>query len=170
MSGESTVHVRAAQAADLEQVAKLAAKLVRLHHQWDPLRFMIQEPIEDGYRWWLGRELKNERAIVLVASVREGGEERIAGYAYGRLEERDWNALLDVHGALHDILVDEGHRGHGVARALLDAMVARLGEMGAPRVVLHTASQNEAAQRLFREAGFRPTMLEMTRETDKPGA
>ena len=39
-----------------------------------------------------------------------------------------------------------------------------LGARGAPRVVLSTAERNEAAQRLFARAGFRRTMLEMTRE------
>jgi hypothetical protein len=33
-----------------------------------------------------------------------------------------------------------------------------------PRVVLWTAERNQAAQRLFASAGFRQTMLEMTRE------
>jgi RimJ/RimL family protein N-acetyltransferase len=44
----------------------------------------------------------------------------------------------------------------------LEALAVR----GAPRVVLWTAARNEAAQRLFTEAGFRHTMIEMTRELD----
>ena len=43
-------------------------------------------------------------------------------------------------------------------------LCARLAAMGAPRVVLHSATQNVAAQRLFARLGFRPTMVEMTRE------
>ena len=35
-----------------------------------------------------------------------------------------------------------------------------------PRVVLLTAERNEAAQRLFARAGFRRTMIEMTREME----
>jgi len=37
--------------------------------------------------------------------------------------------------------------------------------LGAPRVVLMTAWQNEPARRFFARLGFRETMLEMTRET-----
>jgi ribosomal protein S18 acetylase RimI-like enzyme len=162
---QNALHVRSATQADLEPVARLAAQLVRLHHAWDPLRFMISEPIEEGYRWWLGRELKNPKAVVLVGCESAAPDAPVLGYAYGRLEERDWNALLDVHGALHDILVEESERGRGVARAMLDEMVRRLKDLGAPRVVLHTASRNERAQRFFAAAGFRPTMIEMTRET-----
>ena len=156
--------VRVARTEDLEAMGRLAAQLVRLHHAWDAQRFMVVEPIEQGYRWWLGKEMENDAAVVLVATL---GDE-VVGYAYGRLEERDWNALLDECGALHDIFVVESARRHGVARALLDAMIARLTEKGAPRVVLHTAWPNEGAQKLFRAAGFRPTMIEMTREADPP--
>jgi len=48
-------------------------------------------------------------------------------------------------------------------RRLLDAIVAELEGLGAPRIVLSTMVSNTAAQRLFASAGFRSTMLEMTR-------
>jgi ribosomal protein S18 acetylase RimI-like enzyme len=51
-----------------------------------------------------------------------------------------------------------------VGLALAEAVIARLRALGAPRVVLHTAVQNAAAQRLFERLGFRRTMVEMTRE------
>jgi RimJ/RimL family protein N-acetyltransferase len=44
-------------------------------------------------------------------------------------------------------------------------MLARLEALGAPRVVLLTAWQNDGAQALFEKAGFRRTMVEMTRES-----
>jgi ribosomal protein S18 acetylase RimI-like enzyme len=157
-----SLEIRPASQDDLAEVAALAARMVRQHHAYDPKRFMLKEPIEEGYGWWLGRELGNGDAVVLVAV--EGAT--VLGYAYGRLEERDWNALLDVHGALHDIYVDEKARRRGIASALVKAMLARLTEMGAPRVVLHTASNNGEAQALFKKLGFRPTMMEMTRESD----
>jgi RimJ/RimL family protein N-acetyltransferase len=46
----------------------------------------------------------------------------------------------------------------------VEAVCTRLREMGAPRVVLMSAAPNVAAQRLFARLGFRPTMVEMTRE------
>jgi ribosomal protein S18 acetylase RimI-like enzyme len=49
---------------------------------------------------------------------------------------------------------------------LLDATVALLKSLGAPQLVLWTAEGNEAAQRLFTSAGFRRTMVEMTRDED----
>jgi ribosomal protein S18 acetylase RimI-like enzyme len=66
---------------------------------------------------------------------------------------------------LYDIVVDPAYRNRGVGRLLLDATLAALAAKGAPRVVLSTAARNEPAQRLFAHAGFRRTMIEMTRET-----
>jgi ribosomal protein S18 acetylase RimI-like enzyme len=67
---------------------------------------------------------------------------------------------------LYDIVVDPAHRRQGVGRMLLDATLDALKARGAPRVVLSTADRNLAAQRLFDRAGFRRTMIEMTRELD----
>jgi ribosomal protein S18 acetylase RimI-like enzyme len=111
----------------------------------------------------LGKELKNARAVVLVGEL----DGKVVGYCYGGLHERDWNALLDEHGGLHDVWVDPAARKSGLGRALVDAMIAALKDLGAPRIVLMTATQNEPAQRLFASLGWRATMLEMTREIDR---
>ena len=47
---------------------------------------------------------------------------------------------------------------------MLEATFAALQERGAPRVLLFTAEKNQSAQLLFERAGFRRTMIEMTRE------
>ncbi len=141
-------------------MARLAGKLVRMHHGLDERRFFLPQDVEKGYAWWFGQEIDRQEVALLVAE--RGGA--VIGYAYGRLEERDWNQLLDACGALHDIWVEEPERRQGVAGALVEAVVAALVAKGAPRVVLHTAAGNAAAQALFGRLGFRPTMVEMTRE------
>jgi ribosomal protein S18 acetylase RimI-like enzyme len=156
----SDLLIRPATLADMPAVAKLAAQLVRAHHAYDPQRFLCIEPVEAGYQRWLTQELGNAEAVLLVAE-REGA---ILGYAYGVMEPRDWNNLLDAHGGLHDVLVTESARGTGAGAALVEGVCARLAAMGAPRVVLHSATQNVGAQRLFARLGFRTTMVEMTRE------
>lgn len=158
--------VREARVEDIPAASQLAGDLVRLHHQWDPQRFMLVPNVEAGYAWWFERELSNPAAVILVAEQPPagGGEPEIVGYAYGTVEERDWNALLDRAGWLHDIFVLERARKLGVAKALLAGMMQRLADLGAPRLVLVSATQNEAAQRLFAGVGFRYTMVEMTAE------
>ena len=151
--------IRRANPEDVERLGQLAGQLVRAHHAADPGRFMLVPDVDAGYGRWLGREAKRREAVVLVAVV--AGV--VVGYAYGALGGRDWNELLDEHGALHDILVDESHRRAGIGGRLLDAMLAELDALGAPRIVLKTMTGNEAAQRLFESRGFRRTMIEMTR-------
>ncbi len=154
------VHVRAMTKDDLTRVGELAGALVRLHHGWDARRFFLVEGVEEGYRWFFSRELGKPGVVLLVAEV----DGVIAGYVYGSLEERDWAKLLDAHGAIHDVYVADSHRRSGVARALMQAAIAALEGQGVGRVVLSSATPNTQAQALFSSMGFRPTMIEMTRE------
>jgi ribosomal protein S18 acetylase RimI-like enzyme len=153
--------IRPARLADLPEIAVLAGELVRMHHAVDPERFLLPERVEEGYAWWLERELGRAEAVVVVATIAD----QIVGYAYGTREGRDWNALLDEHGAIHDVFVATAARRGGAGRKLVESMVEELERRGAPRVVLSTMVGNEAAQRLFAACGFRRTMLEMTRSS-----
>lgn len=156
--GSVPTTVRAATEADLSPMAAMAADLVRLHHAIDPRRFFLAHGIEQGYRDWFARELGRPEAMLLVA---ERAAERI-GYAYGRMEGRNWSILLDRHAALHDVWVVASARRSGAGSALVRAFCDEARRRGAPRVVLSTAPSNTAAQALFARHGFRPTMIEMT--------
>ena len=156
----SEVSVRKMTPADLDTVGVLAGRLVRMHHDLDPKRFIHLENPEPGYARWLGQEMKNNAVVLIVAEL----EGNVVGYVYAKKEGRNYNDLLDAHGKLHDVYVDESARVKGVGEALVREAMKRLAEKGAPRVVLSTAVQNAAAQRLFEKVGFRTTMLEMTVE------
>jgi ribosomal protein S18 acetylase RimI-like enzyme len=154
-----SLEIRAARIDDLPGISRLAGELVRQHHAFDPHRFLLVEDVESGYASWFARELRNPRALILCA----GNTAEIAAYSYSLLEGRDWNALLDAHAAIHDIYVAESARRGGLGRRLLEATLDALSAKGASLVVLHTAAQNEPAQRLFAKAGFQVSMLEMSR-------
>jgi ribosomal protein S18 acetylase RimI-like enzyme len=162
-SGAPVITVRPATSDDLPVVGRLGALLVRLHHDFDPQRFIAATPrTEHGYASYFGTQLEAPDVVILVAE-RDG---EVLGYTYAGVEGYDYMALRGPAGALYDIVVDPAHRAQGVGRALLDATLAALAARGAQRVVLSTAERNEAAQRLFARAGFRRTMIEMTREID----
>jgi ribosomal protein S18 acetylase RimI-like enzyme len=162
-SSAPPVTIRPAAPADLPAVGRLGALLVRVHHDFDPQRFIAPMPqTEQLYASFLGGQLVQPDVIILVAQ--RGGE--VLGYTYAGVEGNDYMSLRGPAGVLHDIVVDPAHRAQGVGRMLLDATLAELRARGAPRVVLSTAERNEAAQRLFARAGFRRTMIEMTRELD----
>ena len=157
--------VRHATPADLPRIGRLGALLVRLHHDFDPARFIAAGPTtKEGYASYLGTQLGKPGIVMLVAE--RAGE--VLGYVYAGVEAADYMALRGPAGAIYDIVVDPDYRRHGVGRLLLDASLTELRVRGAPQVVLSTAEQNEAAQRLFASMGFRRTMIEMTRELDDP--
>jgi len=158
------ITIRPANPSDAGRLGVLAGGLVRMHHATDPKRFMLPDGVESGYAWWLEREMRRDQAIVLVAE--SAGE--VIGYSYATMEDRDYNRLIDGFGELHDVFVTDSERGRGVGRQLLQAMLAALEARGIDRIVLSTMVDNEAAQRMFRAAGFRPTMLEMTRNAERP--
>jgi ribosomal protein S18 acetylase RimI-like enzyme len=165
MSGfdAESVSIRRAEPKDLEVIGRLGARLVREHHEFDPNRFMAAtSQTERGYGSFLGTQLDNPNIIVLVAER----DSEVIGYTYAGVEGKDYMSLRGPAGVLYDIVVDPAHCRHGVGRMLLDATLETLKARGAPRVVLSTAERNPAAQRLFDRAGFRRTMIEMTRELD----
>ena len=159
----SNVSIRPAAPADLTAIGRLGALLVRTHHDFDAKRFMAATSrTENGYGSFLGTQLAEPNIIILVAE-RDG---KVIGYTYAGVEGNDYMELRGPAGVVYDIIVDPTHRKHGVGRMLLNATLEALKARGAPRVVLSTAERNTAAQRLFDRAGFRRTMIEMTRELD----
>jgi ribosomal protein S18 acetylase RimI-like enzyme len=158
-----TVTIRPAIAADVRAMGRLGAVLVQTHHDFDAARFIAATPqTEHGYASYLGSQLAKRDIIILVAE--DDGD--VLGYTFAGIEGYDYMELRGPAGVLYDIVVDQAHRGRGIGRALLDATLAELKTRGAPRVVLSTAERNESAQRLFARAGFRRTMIEMTRELE----
>jgi ribosomal protein S18 acetylase RimI-like enzyme len=153
--------IRPAIPADLPEVGRLGAQLVRAHHEFDQRRFIAATPqTAQGYASFFGTQLDEPKVVILVAEL----EGKVVGYTYAGVEGRDYMSLRGPAGVLYDILVDPDHRGHGIGSMLIDAAVAELGRRGARQVVLSTADRNEAAQRLFARKGFRRTMIEMTRD------
>ena len=153
--------VRPATRDDLPALGRLGALLMRVHHDFDRLRFIDPgaEP-ERGYANFLGAQLRDADALVLVADV----DGRVAGYVYAAIEPLSWKELRDECGYIHDLVVDPDERGHGAGTALIEAACEWLRGRGMPRVVLGTAEKNVGAQRLFERSQFRRTMVEMTRE------
>lgn len=161
--GSPSIAIRAAAAPDAEQLGRLGTQLVAVHHGFDARRFIPPTPATPAaYSGFLAQQLAQPDVVLLVAA--EGAT--VLGYAYAGLEGSDYMALRGPAGVIYDLVVDPARRREGIGRALLEAAIAALKARGAPRVLLSTAERNEAAQRLFAAAGFRRTMIEMTRELE----
>lgn len=153
--------IRLAAAADMEAIGRLGAMLVKVHHDFDQQRFLPPtEATPSGYASFLESQLRNEKVIILLAEI----DGAIAGYSYAGIEGTDWMSLRGPAGVIYDILVDPAYRRQGIGMQLLEAMIDVLKSRNTKQVVLSTADRNEDAQRLFERAGFRRTMIEMTRD------
>ena len=165
MASRAPILIRRAERRDLPVLGQLGASLVRDHFAFDSRRFLKPRPrLEEGYAHFLGRELEAEDAAVFVAE--RGGV--IAGYVYARIEPLSWQELRDIAGFIHDVVVAPEARSTGVGTRLIEAAATWIAERGVPRVMLGTAEKNRDAQRLFERLGFRRTMIEMTREEERP--
>jgi ribosomal protein S18 acetylase RimI-like enzyme len=159
----SEVIVRAAHPEDASAMGRLGEMLVIEHHEFDPKRFIAPLPeLRERYGQFLASQISRPEMVVLVACL---GKD-VVGYAYAGMEGNDYMSLRGPAGVLYDLVVDPAHRRTGIGTALLEATFVALRKLGAPRVLLFTAEQNHAAQAMFGGAGFRRTMIEMTRELD----
>src|SRR5687767_13302930 len=153
--------IRRATESDAPALGRLGGLLLRTHYEFDRQRFMAPgDDPESGYASFLRWQMQEADVAIFVAE--QGG--KVIGYVYAGLEPQSWKELREAAGFIHDVIVDAAGRRTGVASALVEAAAQWLKERGAPRVLLWTASPNEAAQRLFERLGFRRTMIEMTRE------
>lgn len=167
MTRLSDFSIRKASQTDLPALGRLGASLVATHHAFDGERFIMPKgDLSGGYAAFLAGELERDGVVILVAEL----DGAVAGYVYAGVEPHSWKELRDVAGFIHDVAVEEHARGRGIATALLDAASRALEDRGVPRVMLWSAEQNIAAQRLFERLGFRRTMVEMTREARRSGA
>ncbi len=138
---------------------------MRTHHDFDPLRFLpAGTDAESGYASFLGSMLDRNDSCIFVADAGSGAESDVQGYVFAALEPLSWKELRGPAGFIHDLAVRDDAQRSGVASGLMEAAIGWLRGQGAPRVVLWTAAQNEAAQRLFHRLGFRETMKELTME------
>ena len=154
------ITIRRASPADQSSLARFGGALMRLHHTWDPARFIMTDNPESGYGRFLVSALTDPKYAVFVAE-REGV---LIGYAFAGLEPVSWKDLRDACGFLHDVYVDESARRSGAGEGLVREAIEWLEAQGSPRVMLISAAVNEHAQHLFEKLGFRHTMVEMTRE------
>ena len=71
---------------------------------------------------------------------------------------------------VEDMVVDPAHRGRGIGRSLLRAMMAWAGEQGAARLQLLADKHNPQALAFYQHIGWQPTALICLRKLSPAGA
>lgn len=90
----------------------------------------------------VGAELSRAFARIWVAGV----DGRVVGFLLA------WDVADEVH--LLDLVVERAARRTGLGFALVEALLAHARERGARLVLLEVRRSNDAAQALYRKAGF----------------
>ncbi|MDQ3266110.1 MAG: ribosomal protein S18-alanine N-acetyltransferase [Myxococcota bacterium] len=125
--------IRAMTRDDLAPV--LAIEQRAFKHPWSPAL--------------LERELSHEWSTILLAEeAQPDGSFLILGFAIVWL----------VHDELHvlNVATDPPHRRRGVARAVMDAAVAKARDRKCTLATLEVRRSNEGALTLYKDMGFRP--------------
>lgn len=151
--------IRKATGADSGALGRLGALLMTVHYNFDRRRFLA--PGEDaaaGYAQFLASQIDDPDTVIFVVEI----DGAVAGYCYAGIEPLSWKELRDQAGFIHDLALDPAARRQGAGRALLAAAIDWFRGRQMLRVMLWTSTENAPAQQLFRQAGFRPTMLEMS--------
>ena len=93
-----------------------------------------------------GVETPDNHLMEILAS----GDGPVVGHLWFAVETRGEQRVAFVY----DIVVLDAHRRRGHATLALQALERLAGPLGFGRVSLHVAGDNDAAQRLYRHAGF----------------
>jgi GNAT superfamily N-acetyltransferase len=136
----TTVQVHRARVADLEMVAPL----------FDAYRQFYQQPGDlDGARAFLTERLQLDESVIFLALLDAGtpaGFTQLYPIFSSTTMQRAW--------LLNDLFVVPVARRAGVGRALLERAHQFAHEMNAKELMLQTAVDNFAAQRLYESLGW----------------
>ena len=128
-STEGSIAIAAATRADIDAVAQL--ELLAFADPWTPQAFEAA--------------LSERHARFRVAHARDGG---VVGYLIA------WFVLDEAE--IANLAVVPTARRHGVARALLEAIIAEARESRIARLFLEVRESNAAARALYASMGFLP--------------
>jgi ribosomal-protein-alanine N-acetyltransferase len=98
-------------------------------------------------RAFFEKELATPFARLQVALDENGAPPRVVGYTCS------WRVTDEVH--LLNVAVQEGQRGRGIGRMLVDAVISEAKGARARTLFLEVRAGNVAARRLYRQLGFR---------------
>ena len=156
-----SLNIREVADADWPRIGALCTLLVEQHYAYDRARFIPVERLPaDVFIALVRKEIAEERAAVFVADV----DGQVMGYAFATVKAESWKALAHEAGYVHDLVIDPAAQRRGLGAALLERAVRWIEAQGVSQIMLWTAMPNKTAHALFKRAGFRPTMMEITHD------
>jgi len=103
-------------------------------------------------RQWLRQHGAHHPVLVITIPTGPGGDEQVAGWA--AISPYSSRACYQGIGEF-SVYVDAGHRGKGLGRRLLDALIHEAAELGYWKLIGRLFPDNAASRALCRSCGFR---------------
>lgn len=148
--------IRRADYADLEDVLRLWARMMREHEKADA-RIRLAAGALAAYRSYAGYHLTNGHSRVLVAEA--GGE--VIAFCLMTITRNLPMFLPDRYGYLSDLYVDPAYRRRGIGRRIVAELIDWLAEYRISSVQLQYYSFNETGEAFWRSLGFNPYYTRM---------
>lgn len=147
------LNIRDANNDDYDALMALEQKVIEVERPFNPL---LKQQGAHYYDLKVLIADKNSRLIVGEVSG------HIIGTGYLQIRDSKFALEHEQHGYLGFMFVAEAYRGHGLNKAILQALVSWGKAQGIDHFYLDVYAQNSSAVRAYEKFGFKPSMLEMT--------
>ncbi len=114
-------------------------------------QFYKQAPDLHAARKYIQERLQNKDAVIFLAIQNNPG----AALGFVQLYPSLASIPMRPIWILYDLFVAPTSRQHGVGRGLMDRATQHAKETGADSIILETAADNHAAQRLYDSVGYK---------------
>lgn len=165
------MEIRRATPEDVPQVLPMVRSLAAFLEARDPAKYALPPGSDVGerYRDWLVRRAKDDRSVFLVADTGNASAGAcLVAFLVATVEPDIPIYRVREYGFIHDVWVEPDYRNEGLARQLVTLALERFREIGVPQVRLDVLVDNQPAQELFKQCGFRPSICEMLVEVQQP--
>jgi ribosomal protein S18 acetylase RimI-like enzyme len=153
-----TISVRAASAADIDDIVRLNRDVQQLHAELEPSFFKSNSDNDEVAAFFASKLALSENQIQL-AEVSDGPN----GYVWFEVQNRPETPLTLARKRIyiHHLSVQASARRHGVASALLRHVEAEALVIGVTDIALDTWAANGSARSFFEARGFTPFNLSL---------
>ena len=151
------MHIRIAQEKDIPGMIELLKQVGQVHHDIRPDIFRSGCQKYDEVA--LAELLKDESRPIFIAD--EGGV--VTGYCFCIVRNFQNESVMTDRKELYidDLCVDEGCRGQGIAKALLNHVTDYAKSIGCTFITLNVWSGNYSAMKFYENAGLTPRSITM---------
>lgn len=157
------VAIRDARPTDLDALVRLWTEFVSYHERVGRAR-LAPQGAELRVREAFHSDLTDRSACVLVAEFRG----QVVGYALARLHPIPPTYEGQRLGVVHELVVTERSRLHGIGRRLVLALLDWFRRKRADRIEVTVLSENEDARLFWERIGFRLSGVRFERKLHPP--